>query len=239
MKKTLIAIILVLLDITAASADEPSMVRIMSPDGKLFGTLRSSHKNKNLIFVQPGGNELEIGSCSDTKKYENFSPDKKYKVILVERNCGVTVDLSSLIFIEKKNVRKGIAIFEGSPKITFIWHGEKKLEVHHSRIKTDRIFLQLEKIYDISVGFVADLEPVEPNKYMDFSNFNYGATGRSAGLPQELLLRVAGWAQEFSGLHRKEWGHWESQSPYGDDPRGSANILNGIKYYEENYNVNK
>lgn len=67
MKKTLIAIILVLLDITAASADEPSMVKIMSPDGKLFGTLRSSHRNKNLIFVQPGGNELEIGSCSDTK----------------------------------------------------------------------------------------------------------------------------------------------------------------------------
>jgi hypothetical protein len=61
---------------------------------------------------------------------------------------------------------------------------------------------------------------------------NYGATGRAAGIPKEVLLRLAGWAQERSGLYRSEWGHWSGSPPYGVAPHTLEKIEAGFRYYE-------
>lgn len=66
--------------------------------------------------------------------------------------------------------------------------------------------------------------------YQNFGNFNYGATGVVAGIPEEILLRGAGWAQSRAGTVEPRWGHWYQEIPYGDDPRDQYWIQQGIDY---------
>lgn len=67
-------------------------------------------------------------------------------------------------------------------------------------------------------------------EYADFGNFNYGAVGTAAGIPEQLLLRAAGWAQSRSGNGEASNGHWYDSSPFGDDPNDQAWIKSGIEY---------
>ncbi|MGP3098611.1 polymorphic toxin type 44 domain-containing protein [Serratia marcescens] len=41
----------------------------------------------------------------------------------------------------------------------------------------------------------------------NFGNFNYGATGTAAGIPADILLMGAGFAQSRAGTSRLEWSH--------------------------------
>ncbi|WP_338558169.1 polymorphic toxin type 44 domain-containing protein [Erwinia sp. E_sp_B04_7] len=56
-------------------------------------------------------------------------------------------------------------------------------------------------------------------QYQNFDNFNFGATGVVAGIPEAVLLRGAGWAQNRAGTSDPRWGQWYWDMPYGDDPR--------------------
>ncbi|HGL4261926.1 polymorphic toxin type 44 domain-containing protein [Burkholderia dolosa] len=67
-------------------------------------------------------------------------------------------------------------------------------------------------------------------EYADFGNFNYGATGYAAGIPEQTLLRAAGCAQMLAGTSLPEWGHCWERPPYGDDPGDQAWILKGIEH---------
>ena len=67
-------------------------------------------------------------------------------------------------------------------------------------------------------------------QYQDFGNFNYGATGNSAGIFSEILLRAAGHAQQKAGTSRPEWGSPFGGPPYGDDPADQEMIKKGIEY---------
>ncbi|MEH5010239.1 polymorphic toxin type 44 domain-containing protein [Phytobacter diazotrophicus] len=67
-----------------------------------------------------------------------------------------------------------------------------------------------------------------------FGNFNFGATGHAAGIPAEILLMGAGWAQSRARTSRPEWGTWYKDAPYGDDPQDQYWIKEGIKYAIEN-----
>lgn len=67
-------------------------------------------------------------------------------------------------------------------------------------------------------------------KYADFGNFNYGAVGTAAGIPEQVLLRAAGWAQSRSGNGQSKDGDWYGAHPYGDDPADQAWIKAGIDY---------
>lgn len=67
-------------------------------------------------------------------------------------------------------------------------------------------------------------------EYADFGNFNYGATGTAAGIPEQILLRAAGWAQSRSGNGKSEDNTWFGSSPFGDDPDDQAWIKAGIDY---------
>ncbi|MHB0972582.1 MAG: RHS repeat-associated core domain-containing protein [Thermoanaerobaculia bacterium] len=68
------------------------------------------------------------------------------------------------------------------------------------------------------------------SQYEEFGNFNYGATGAAMGIPDQVLLRAAGYFQP-----RKAWlpyfGRWWSGAPYGDDPADQVWIQQGIEYY--------
>lgn len=64
----------------------------------------------------------------------------------------------------------------------------------------------------------------------NFGNFNYGATGTAAGIPANILLMAAGFAQYRAGTSRPEWRHWYPRPPYGDDPWDQYWIQQGINY---------
>lgn len=67
-------------------------------------------------------------------------------------------------------------------------------------------------------------------EYQNFGNFNYGATGTAAGIPEGVLLRAAGAAQTVAGTSSAEFGKWWSEAPYGDDPIDQVWIKAGIDY---------
>ncbi|MBV8044851.1 polymorphic toxin type 44 domain-containing protein [Pluralibacter sp.] len=67
-------------------------------------------------------------------------------------------------------------------------------------------------------------------KYADFGNFNYGAVGTAAGIPEQILLRAAGWAQSKSGNIDIKYGNWYYLPPFGDDPNDQTWIKSGINY---------
>jgi hypothetical protein len=72
--------------------------------------------------------------------------------------------------------------------------------------------------------------------YEDFGNFHYGAVGTAGRLPEQILLRAAGYAQARAGTQDPEvdWGHWAWHDPYGDDPKDQKWIRKGIRYAEIN-----
>jgi Bacterial toxin 44 len=82
------------------------------------------------------------------------------------------------------------------------------------------------KQYGLSLS---DTGQLGPSPYQDFSNFNYGAVGAAWGIPLNVLLRAAGYAQVAAGTSTPGWGHWYSGPPYGDDPADQAQILAGYQ----------
>ncbi len=69
--------------------------------------------------------------------------------------------------------------------------------------------------------------------WADFGNFNFGATGYVAGIPEEILLMGAGFAQNHAGTSKPEWGVWYGPSPHGDDPNDQRWIRQGIDYAKQ------
>ncbi|MGD9685492.1 MAG: putative Ig domain-containing protein [Desulfobacter sp.] len=66
--------------------------------------------------------------------------------------------------------------------------------------------------------------------YQAIGNFNYGATGTALGIPEEVLLRMAGLAQKMAGTSKPRYGNPAGSPPYGDDPEDQEKIKEGIIY---------
>ncbi|MEZ5312884.1 MAG: RHS repeat-associated core domain-containing protein [Thermoanaerobaculia bacterium] len=73
--------------------------------------------------------------------------------------------------------------------------------------------------------------------FANFGNFNYGATGHSAGFPRNTLVREAGRAQVAAGTSIPEWGDPGSRFDpnggsgfFGDDPVDQFWIIRGFLY---------
>jgi RHS repeat-associated protein len=71
--------------------------------------------------------------------------------------------------------------------------------------------------------------------YEDFGNFNFGATCKAFGFPEETCLREAGRGQRAAGTSRPDFGDpgsrlnpWGGTPPYGDDPADQAMIKRGM-----------
>lgn len=97
----------------------------------------------------------------------------------------------------------------------------------------------------------------EGKKYVDFGNYHYGAVGRAAGVPEEVLERLAGWNKVYEESNKRAgktdatWGDkakrdvdfWRAiPSAMGldldgsdDQPRDNWFIRKGIGYYENKY----
>jgi hypothetical protein len=69
--------------------------------------------------------------------------------------------------------------------------------------------------------------------YQALGNWNYGLTGRAAGWPHSMLLRMAGYAQERAGTSKPEWGGPLGGPPYGDDPADQVIIISGMNFYDQ------
>jgi len=70
--------------------------------------------------------------------------------------------------------------------------------------------------------------------FSNFGNFTFGAAGTAAGIPENILLRGAGWAQSRAGTSKPEWGKWYQNSPYSDDLNDQYYIKEGIAYARQN-----
>ena len=70
-------------------------------------------------------------------------------------------------------------------------------------------------------------------QYENYGNFNYGAVGAALGIPDEVLLRMAGYAQYSDQTSNPKWGNPLGGPPYGDDPKDQHWIKEGIRYYRE------
>lgn len=68
------------------------------------------------------------------------------------------------------------------------------------------------------------------SKYAAFGNFNYGAVGAAAGIPDQILLRAAGAAQILAGTSSPEFADYPGPDSYGDDPQDQTWIRAGIDY---------
>lgn len=70
--------------------------------------------------------------------------------------------------------------------------------------------------------------------FANFGNFNFGAAGTAAGIPENILLMGAGWAQSHAGTSKPEWGYWYQKPPYGNNPSDQFYIREGIAYARQN-----
>ena len=214
-------------------------VIVVDRSGKPFGTLSSSPKGDTLFFIFPNQGQYPIGTYVDSLVQSTVASLGNLRINVYQRNCGATVDIATHVAVQDSTNTDLIAVFQGRPEIEVRWNPDNSIQVHHSPLSSEQIFLQKDQSLGRHISFIADLPNVGPSQYLEFSCYNYGATGRAGGWPSELLLRWAGWAQFTSGLWRESRGHWWGSPPYGDDPMGGIYIQSGIDYYENEYSKKK
>ena len=212
------------------AAEVQHAVEIATPGSAVY-TLQASDDGQRLVLVWDGGAEV-IGRCSEKMlQWVDLGHDG-LSASVVERNCGATVDYATQVVVEGEGLREVVAVYQGRPRVSVSWDGVR-LQTRHSWLPDHKVFLERR----IVAGFGVDHAAFGPaarttsQGALDESNRGWGTHGRSVGLPDEVLLRWAGWAQQASGLYRPEWGAWDDAAPYGDDPSGRERIREGIDEY--------
>ena len=212
------------------------VVEVRNPDGTVYGSLRLSETGETLLMSWQG-QERPFGECGDEVRDEVAGHGAT--AITYVRNCGATVDFATHLAVQTVAGREVVAVFEGRPRVALKWT-DSSLQVTTSPIASESVFKRIETTGGgLKITYAASGPAEAPSQYVDYASYNYGAMGRAAGLPMEMLQRVAGWSQEASGLYRPEWGTWWGEYPYGDDPRGREMVMGGIKYYECEYRGGK
>jgi hypothetical protein len=219
-----------------ASQNVPPAVTIRNADGSVYGSLRLSAAGDALLLSWQG-KEGPFGECAD-EEVQRVLSSSGAEAILQDRNCGASVDFARRVVIRSGSQSQLVAVFEGRPRVAVSWSAAT-LHIRHSPLPAEQIFTQEKSVGPHRIIYAIEGAPVPPTEYVDFAIFNYGATGRAAGLPLELLQRAAGWAQQASGVHRPEWGTWFGDYPYGDDPRGRMKLTEGAEYYESKYRTKR
>lgn len=235
MRPTILAIALALFAADVSASERPT-VAIRNADRSIYGTLRLSASRDSLLLSWQG-EEQPFGGCADKAIQETRSPEGVVATVS-QRNCGATVDFATRITLVSGAQTYVVAIFEGTPVVSVAW-SDGVLHASHSPLPSSRVFRREASTGPHRIVYSTGGQAAPPSEYVDFANFNYGATGRAAGLPAELLQRAAGWAQEASGLYRAEWGSWTGAHPYGDDPRGRAKVKEGMEYFEAQAKTNR
>jgi hypothetical protein len=208
---------------------------IKDDSGNLFGVIKENFTKQSLLLIQKGQDPIEIGSCSKkiiSKKI--FLNDSLIAQVSVS-NCGATTDYSTKLELIKNHNVKVLAIYAGQPYIKLTWKNSENLLVERSKLTKNEIFKELRNYSSVSVLINEQPEAVGVTnvKAFTFANINYGATGLAAGMPKEVLYRLAGWSQQASGLYRTNWGTWYGESPFGYNPEEINMINAGMKYHFE------
>ncbi len=226
------AVALLLATVLEAAMPAPAVdIAAAGPDRY---SLRESSDGSSLV-LNWNGIDTVIGSCSERLLQWVDLHRGGLSASVVERNCGATVDYATQVVMDGPEGRSTVAVFQGRSRVALGWDGQR-LQVKRPWLPPGKIFRQRRS----AAGFGVDYAVLGPaalptsQHTLDDSNRGWGAHGRSVGLPEEVLLRWAGWAQQASGLYRDEWGHWNGQAPYGDDRQGSERIREGIQDYASN-----
>lgn len=214
----------------------PVEIGVRGDDGTTIGSLTSSEHPPRLLFINPDGRRLELGQCADELRQEALGGSGRSARVEV-RNCGATVDVATRVLVFSAEGDTLVAVFAGQPETRLSWSGANTLAVHQEPLDDAQVFMHRERVAAVVVRYVTDRRaaPSPPDDALDMASLNFGASGRAARLPAELLQRIAGWSQQASGLYRPAWGTWSGPPPFGDDPRGHAQVLAGIAGYEEKY----
>lgn len=212
---------------------EPPTIETRSAGGEHL-VLQESPSGSELLLTRGDRDPVVIGSCSDEPAGETQPLLDGVEGRVVYRNCGATVEYSTIVFVVRGTKQAATAVFLGRQPLILASRAGEGLSVRTAELPDEAVFVKDDQALGVRVIYetAADLIRAPESEYLDFSSFNYGATGRAAGMPAELLLRVAGWSQQASGLTRDEWGRWDGSPPYGDDPRGAAQVANGIAHFE-------
>lgn len=210
-------------------------VEVKADDGTTFGHLRAVPEDRTLVFTPDGGEPMLIGQCADDSIFRVPSPSEVTAAYVFHRNCGATVDFATQVAVAQGNASGTVAVFTGRPSVELKWSSDRTLTVSHSALDPEEVFVSEVEIMGISVTYVVFEKRAGSTDQdrLDFSNVNFGATGLAAGMPRELLLRLAGWSQEASGLHRNEWKNWLDEEPYGDDPSELQKIKDGFGFFDQ------
>jgi len=218
-----------------------SSLVIKDDSGKIFGVIKENLTKKSLLLLQKGQEPIEIGSCSTKIISKKVSSNDSLLAQISVSNCGATTDHSTKVELVKNNNVKVLAIYSGQPYINLTWTNSTNLLVERSKLSKNEIYKELRNYSSISVLIKEQKQAVGVTniKAFTFANINYGVTGLAAGIPKEVLYRIAGWSQQASGLYRTNWGAWYGRSPYGDNPEERNMINYGMQYYFEKHESNK
>ncbi|TPM02115.1 polymorphic toxin type 44 domain-containing protein [Mesorhizobium sp. B2-3-10] len=70
-------------------------------------------------------------------------------------------------------------------------------------------------------------------EWEDAGNFNFGYIAAGLGIPEDAVLRFAGWYQQYYGAKNEKFGHWyDASGSYGDDPHDQEMIKRGYRHHE-------
>lgn len=213
---------------TAVASPAPSRVEVRDADIVYALSLDAAGKR---LMLDNQGSLLPFGECADEAQGLPTSQRALVAAVFV-RNCGATVDFGTHVLLRSGTESRSVAIFDGKVPVSVNW-SPSGLRVTHAPLPPARVVRHEPAAFGAAIAYASSGTPTAPNKYVEFSSFNYGATGRAAGLPAEVLLRVAGWSQQASGVYRPEWGTWNGPAPYGDDPVGSLKVREGILHFEQ------
>lgn len=223
------------LDPAAQQALDGGALELRGDDGQVLGTLRSHADPPRLVLIQPDGTVVPCGACQDQVRQEALGGGGRTARVL-QRFCGVTVDLATRVHLHGGDEEPVVAVFAGAQRVLIEWTAPETLVIHHAPAPADDVYLRRRAVAGVRIEYADDLEPSGQRGesarldagILDLASFDFGASGRRQGMPAELLLRVAGWSQQASGLHRPEWGVWTGPAPHGDGPRGAAQVARGI-----------
>ncbi len=218
---------------TVLQAAMPSAVDIAA-DGPDQYSLRESADGRSLV-LNWNGTDTVIGSCGERLlQWVDLRRDG-LSASVIERNCGATVDYATQVVVEGPEGRHTVAVFQGRARLGIAWDG-RRLQVNRPWLPPQKVFREQGSVAGFGIDYaVLGLSALPTAQHtLDDSNRGWGAHGRSVGLPEEVLLRWAGWAQQAAGLSRPEWGQWNRQAPYGDDQQGSERIREGMHDYASN-----
>lgn len=224
--------LLACLGLLACASAEPHTDDAQAAPVPDLGGLQECAAGTQLCLHKAGGPSLVVGDCDDETAGEiELSQDRVASVLY--RNCGASVDFATRVMVRSAASSATVAVLLGRQPVALESAGPDRLLVRLPSGSSEIVFQQDTRWDDVLVEYEEDPSlSIVTSEYVEFASYNFGATGRAAGVPAETLLRIAGWSQAAAGLSRPEWGTWDGAAPYGDDPRGHDQVSNGIQYYE-------